>query len=72
MNKIYILVLIMKVMEVKIYILEQKVNIRAGLWEFRDSLIQNRQLNMKTRAATWKLMEELHTFTLLYPLLKIR
>jgi len=52
MNKIYIMVLIMKVMEVKIHILEQKVNIRAGLWEFRDSLIQNRQLNMKIRAAT--------------------
>ena len=52
MDKIYIMELIMKVMEVKIYIMEQKVNIRAGLWEFRDSLIQNRQLNTKTRAVT--------------------
>ena len=56
MNKIYIMVLIMKVMEVKTYIMEQKVNIRAGLWEFRDSLMQNRQLNTKTRAVTWQLM----------------
>lgn len=72
MDKIYIMVLIMKVMEVKIYIMEQKVNIRAGLLEFIDPLMKNRQLNMKTRAATWKLMEELHTFTLFYPLLKIR
>ena len=70
MDKIYIMVLIMKVMEVKTYIMEQKVNIRAGLWEFRDSLIQNRQLNMKIRAATWQLMEALHTFTTLYLLPK--
>jgi hypothetical protein len=33
-------------------IVEQKVYIRAGLLEFRDPLMQNRQLNMKTRAAT--------------------
>jgi len=52
MDKIYIMELIMKVMEVKIYILEQKVNIRAGLLEFIDPLIQNRQLNTKTRAVT--------------------
>jgi hypothetical protein len=52
MDKIYIMELIMKVMEVKTYIMEQKVNIRAELWEFRDSLIQNRQLNTKTRAVT--------------------
>jgi len=35
MDKIYIMELIMKVMEVKKYIMEQKVNIRAGLCEFR-------------------------------------
>jgi len=52
MDKIYIMELIMKVMEVKTYIMEQKVNIRAGLWEFRYSLIQNRQLNTKIRAVT--------------------
>ena len=52
MDKIYIMVLIMKVMEVKTHIMEKKVNIRAGLWEFRDSLMQNRQLNTKIRAAT--------------------
>jgi hypothetical protein len=32
--------------------MEQKVNIRAGLWEFRDSLIQNRQLKTKISAVT--------------------
>jgi hypothetical protein len=56
MGKIYSMELIMKVMGVKIYSMEQKVNIRAGLWEFRDSLMQNRQLNMKIRGATWHLM----------------
>jgi hypothetical protein len=72
MDKIYIMVLIMKVMEVKINIMEQKVNIRAELLEFGDPLMKNRQLNMKTSAAIWKLMAELNIFTLLYPLLKIR
>ena len=52
MNKIYIMVLIMKVMEVKIHILEQKVNIRAGLLEFIDPLMKNRHLNMKISAVT--------------------
>ena len=52
MDKIYIMVLIMKVMEVKTYIMEQKVNIRAGLCKFRAPFMQNVQLNMKIWAVT--------------------
>jgi hypothetical protein len=62
----------MLIVELLTLMVVQKVYIRAGLLEFRDPLMKNRQLNMKTRAAIWKLMAELHTFTLLYPLLKIR
>jgi len=46
-DKIYIMELILKIMEVKVYIREQKGNIRAELSKFI-------QLNMKTREAEIK------------------
>ena len=53
-DKIYIMELILKIMEVKVYIMEQKGNIRAELSKFIQLNMQNRQINIETREAEIK------------------